>query len=403
MEQHYSVLIVGVGFMGTNHAIVLLDQQKLHDNVRLVGVADINAGNLAAFSQSYPHIPTFLLNENTTVADVIRQTGATAIADVTNTNAHPGVIKSALSVPDAIHTVFQEKPIAVTLNDADEMAKLITTQNITYSMDSIMMHSPIWKDFEEALDDQQTPLQMEFIRCTYGKDRTKDSRPAVGGYVYLEGVHAIDISSHGIERLDPDSLNIVGYHGFLAEKASEDGTCLYAVNAHMQAISSAGNTVIIEQEGSLTFDQNYRRVQYGYARPDGKKLVLQLEFDTKARGDVLQGWVVDPADGSNVQVCNSAFANHKIDTPNGPVKIDKLFGFYDSVLSGHMTNVCGIGKALHLQAALDQVAAGAKKNLLQMPAQDAPHKPQFKAGQDMTPQEWKEFTSHPSGKLVLQP
>lgn len=385
----HRVFQVGVGKMGLNHVKTI--EQLTHDghDIALVGVCDISLDALLAFRAQYPHIPAYLVRDarntdfNTqalpqgievidSVAAGITRTAANTLMNCTNNNSHVPVLEDALSLrgedgKTVIRTVFQEKPFAHTHDAAMKVATLIRSEDILFSLNSILEFSPIWNDFHRVIAEHGDSLTLRKVLCAYGKDRTQDTRPAQGGWVGLEGIHALDISSVGLSGLKVDADSITATRGFLAPAASADGTADFAIDCTVAAKDKSGRDVSIHIDGSFAWADQRRSSLYVFDTSDGKILCLQVMFDKR---DNMDGKLRDELRVVEFDIANKTHRDVLTTQSDG----NKLYDYYLCTITPEKQHrVYGLDKALSVQKTLDNLSTPART--IQLDAKQSATKP----------------------------
>lgn len=389
--SEYKILQVGIGIMGKNHANAI---QKLSETapISLAAVCDADIDKLAAFREDNPDVPVYLthspqyqtadaFNAMTQkaalldipvvkdVAEIVAAQQVNTLMNCTNNDSHIPVLESALSVMEEdatkIRMVFQEKPFAHSLAEAERFTEKIKDQKVTFSLNSILEHSEIWDDLHQFMADYDGDLVLQKIVTSYGKDRTQDTRPATGGWVGLEGIHAVDISTALLNKLAVQTDQTTATYGFLAEKASKDGNENFAIHTHIQG-QQADQKIDVEIEGSFAWQDQMRRTLYIFEdTKNNKQIVCQMTFDKQENGqrfDEMQAVSFDKATGAK-QTLTVAQSN-----------ADKLQHYYkSSIAKNPIKPLYDIGRSMDVQRVLDQLAQPAK--ITHAPAQETNKKP----------------------------
>lgn len=163
-SEDHKVLQIGIGVMGTHHANAIKDLSTKED-ISLCGVCDSNLDKLISFNQENPNIPVYLVYAPKyqtreefeaqkeialslgvtvieTVAEAVQELDVNTLMNCTNNESHIPVLESALSVIEEeqtkIRTVFQEKPFAHDLEEAEQFTKSIEGKDVSFSLNSIL-------------------------------------------------------------------------------------------------------------------------------------------------------------------------------------------------------------------------------------------------------------------------
>lgn len=389
----YKVLQVGVGIMGMNHANAINDLSS-NEDISLCGVCDSSLDKLLAFKESNPDVPVYLvyapqyqtraeyeaLKERAmtfglpaieSVSEAVEELDVNSLMNCTNNESHIPVLESALSVRDGEQTkigmVFQEKPFAHTLQEAEDFTEKIKDENVSFSLNSILGFSGIWDDFHAFIENYPGTLKLKKVITSYGKDRTQDTRPATGGWVGMEAIHAVDISTALIKDLEIEEDKTVSTYGFLARGASTDGQVGFGIGGFIKG-QNKQNTgeVEVEIEGSFAWKEQVRRSIYIFEDEDkGTTIASQLLFD-KSEGptkcDELKIFEFDSA----MAVPTELQSSHS--------NVDKLRQYYlCSIDPKERARLYDINRALGVQDVLEKLSRPAKT--FNVPASHSAAKP----------------------------
>lgn len=282
-EKKQRIVIVGAGTMGTHYARNLVTM-KDEFNIEEIACVDtdfqqcdkFNKENLGISAQYIGDLPEVLAN-------VVRSQKMNGIIGATQTDSHISVLKEALSVMKdgvpQITRILQEKPFGLfnegSQTDMFDIVEKIKVHNIRFGMDSILMFSDVYDHFSGLLSDNSDWTHITAF-CTYGKNRTKDTRPAHMGVFGTEGTHAIDIArrlGNVYLPLTCKGGNIT--QGFITER---DPDVPYACCADFNT-KADGSGVPIHIQMSLAFDKNYREVIHVFENKNGERIEVTLNFD----------------------------------------------------------------------------------------------------------------------------
>ena len=391
--MEYRTLIIGIGAMGRNHARKIMSGDL--PNMHLEVVCDSDLGALMKFRSENPDVPVALIPHNgekdqeaieqarrngievfNTAKDVIDHYDCNTLVNATHNPSHIPVLEDCFSARDEkgvckIRTVFQEKPFAHTYEEAKQMEGFIKDNDITFNLNGILSFSPIWNDFVQSKNDlEKMGFKLSSVQCTYGKDRTNDNRPAPNGWVGLEAIHALDISTFDMRDVAVKNGSVTALNGFLAQNANMDddsGVVPFGHQSRFSAITACGNPVSIDIEGSFAWAEQNRRVRYSFEDNSGQKAVLEVEFDRRGEGtpqDVLTRAVYD----KNGEV---------LVAPEEKISgADKLLGYYKAVVDpADQKPLYTIDRAMKVQGALEKM--GQPDKTIQIDAMAAPKSPQL--------------------------
>lgn len=366
--MQHTALLAGIGKMGRNHAKAVMSDKTSH--IKLAGVCDCNIDNLIAFRQENPEIPVFLTPKECnpsdddlsraldneidiyySIADLVHDIGANTLINATHNESHMVILRQALQAENQgqpmILTVFQEKPFGDIGEDISDVEALIKKRNITFNLNGILTFSPIWNNFNDLVVSAESEgFEVSRVYCAYGKDRTKDTRPAPGGWVGMDCIHALDISTQaGLSDLTIDEKDVKNKRGHLAEVA---GNVNYETKFVATMKNKQGNDVSMRLEGSFAWEKDHRHVQYMLKNDAGETITLQVDFDVlenEKRIDVIHAVrrnTSGQAMGPMVRMISNA---------------DKLTGYYQSVLDKKDRRaIYGLDRAMNVQAKLRQIS-----------------------------------------------
>ncbi len=385
----HRALLAGIGKMGRNHAKTVMSDDL--PTIELAAVCDCDIDNLIAFRQENPNIPVFLTPKDGnpsdddlgkavdnnidvyySIAELVSATGSNTLINATHNESHLPILRDALSAKDVsekplISIVFQEKPFTDLGEDTDDIEELIQENNIIFNLNGTLTFSPIWNDFNTLIEaSEKEGFEVTAVYCAYGKDRTKDTRPAPGGWAGMDGIHAFDISTGaGLTHLTIDEDTVKNQSGFLADGAGE---VPYQTKLTAQMTNKQGNSVDLKLEGSFAWASMHRHVQYELKNQHGDKMLVQLDFD-------------QIEDGLAVDVMHSIVKNKKgkiiVPVSKEISAADKLQGYYQSALDKNdKRHIYDLKRAMAVQKILDVIAS--KTSKMYMPALRASKQPKNK-------------------------
>jgi UDP-N-acetylglucosamine 3-dehydrogenase len=135
------VAVVGAGAMGSNHIRVLseFDEEK----VRLVGVADTVEASVTRVINRF-HVPGFA-----DYREMIETTHPDLLVIVTPTNLHHEV--AAFAIGAGCNTLV-EKPIASTIEEAEDMVRLAEERHVILAVGHVERFNPAVQTLKQNLD-----------------------------------------------------------------------------------------------------------------------------------------------------------------------------------------------------------------------------------------------------------
>jgi predicted dehydrogenase len=156
MSARLPVGVIGVGALGKHHARHLAGM----DEVRLVGVCDLNAGRAAKIAAE---LGTAAFME---IDDLLAKVEAVTIAVPTPAHTEVGLRALELGVP-----VLMEKPLAATLAEADRLISAANGQQVQLQVGHIERYNRALRAAEPYLD---SPRYIESLRLAPFQSRGTD-------------------------------------------------------------------------------------------------------------------------------------------------------------------------------------------------------------------------------------
>ncbi|WP_394748232.1 Gfo/Idh/MocA family protein [Spongiimicrobium salis] len=144
----YKVLVVGCGNMGTSHA------KAYHQlsSFEIVGLVSRNPASRNKLSETLGGLPTFSDFET-----ALQQTQADVVSINTYPGTHADYVRKSLA---ANAHVFVEKPIAMTVEEARELADMAKAKNRKLVVGYILRVHPAWSQFVTLAQSLGKPLVM---------------------------------------------------------------------------------------------------------------------------------------------------------------------------------------------------------------------------------------------------
>ena len=353
--------------MGLNHAKAIQAQAALHPDVKLSAVSDRDYNALIKAREILPpdtplywvpdddsvitpdNLEAFKIERIASHAAIIEKHQITALTNAVHNDGHVSVLEDALTIRAAdgtpsIHTIWQEKPYGRINENHNAVNRIIADHHIVFSLNSILLYSPVWHAIDDCLS-SSPQMQLTSVKCTYGKDRTQDTRPAFDGWVGMEGIHAVDLIHSTLDELEFTHAEHI--YGFLAENASDDGHVAFAVKAEGTGKRN-GQNVNVDLKGSFAWAQQYRRLVLHFSDASCQEQKIQIDFDMGKRGnlyDRLQVW----RNGACIK--SEEFRPQEITIDGIKYVKDKLFEYYNAVISGQ-TPRCDLERTISSQTQL---------------------------------------------------
>lgn len=202
MSDNVKVLVVGVGRMGTSHALAY---QKM-DGFELAGLMSRNLKNGAEVADAIADVPRF---------EDFDEAMRTVKPDAVSINTYPDThVEFALKAMDAGCHVFMEKPIAMTVKDAERVVAKAKDTNRKLVIGYILRVHPSWEKFVEIARTLGKPLAM---RMNLNQQSSGDAWPwhktlmeSLSPIVDC-GVHYVDVMCQ-MTRANPVRVHGIGAH-----------------------------------------------------------------------------------------------------------------------------------------------------------------------------------------------
>ncbi len=277
-----SIVVVGLGQMGTHYTKSLLSLGWIADNI--IGV-DINPEKIAVYQSKYPSIR--VLNELPERVSVAIVTASTP--------SHHTVIQ-ALAERGA-KWIFSEKPLGIDMQAFSQIMDTVNHYGVQIYTAYLIGFSPVVEQLTSFMKDHN--LIMVEGNGVWGKNRVGDKRPSAGNYAD-ESVHAV----HLLKRLAKINQSIWGsttsvelsFDDFVDAEAqarahAQDESFPLVVDSSTSAnifLESENVTVRIAVHSSFVRPQQVREVSVILAE---KQYPAQPRYSVKLEFDVLLGGV----------------------------------------------------------------------------------------------------------------
>lgn len=305
--------VIGVGYLGNFHA----QKYAALEEAELVGVVDADANRAAEVAAACG------CRAFTDHRDLIGKVDAVSV--VVPTQYHHQVALDFLAA--GVHVLI-EKPITVTIEQADELIAVADEKKLVFQVGHLERFNPVLMAAEEVLT---APLFIESVRIAPFKPRGTDVN------VVLDlMIHDIDIIQH-LVKSPVARIDAIGAPVFTAEEdianariAFENG-CVANVTASRISLKSERKMRIFQQAAYLTLDFQNRKV-----------LVAK-----RGEGELMPGI-------PNVQVQERELGQ------SDPL-LSEIRSFLEAVLSGGKPQVSGrdgrmaLETALKINKALDRI------------------------------------------------
>jgi len=170
--------VIGIGAMGKNHVRVYSEIE----NVKLVGVADINRESGRAIAKRYG---CGYFQDHT---ELLKQVDAVTIG--VPTTKHFDIGKDAV---DAGVHILMEKPLAGNVAEAERLVEIVEENGLTLAVGHIERHNPVVEHTKKLLDEGKFG---KIITMTSRRVSNYPSRIRDVGVIMDLAVHDIDVSRY---------------------------------------------------------------------------------------------------------------------------------------------------------------------------------------------------------------
>lgn len=234
--------VIGVGYLGNFHA----QKYAALEGVELIGVVDADAARGAEVASSCG------CQAFTDYRELIGRVDAVSV--VVPTQYHHQVAKEFLTA--GVHVLI-EKPITVTIEQADELISLADAGKLVFQVGHLERFNPVLMAVEEVLIE---PLFVESVRIAPFKPRGTDVN------VVLDlMIHDIEIIQH-LVKSPVAKIDAIGAPVFTGEEdianariAFENG-CVANVTASRISLKSERKMRIFQRDAYLTLDFQNKKV-----------------------------------------------------------------------------------------------------------------------------------------------
>lgn len=152
--------LIGLGTMGQNHLRVL----SILKNVQLAFLYDTDADKAARLAASHD------TKACATLADAWKEP-VDAVVICTPTSTHASYIAAAA---DHVRTIFVEKPMAQSLQEAETIRALVAQRQITLQVGFIERFNPAVQQLKQVLDRSNGVINLDFTRTNKLSSRITD-------------------------------------------------------------------------------------------------------------------------------------------------------------------------------------------------------------------------------------
>jgi len=234
--------VIGVGYLGNFHA----QKYSAIPDVKLVGVADNNSRRAEEIANSLGVTPYCDHRE------LIGKVDAVSIA--VPTQFHHTVARDFLEA--GVHVLI-EKPITVTIEEADELIDLANKRDVVFQVGHLERFNPVLMALDNIL---QEPLFIESVRIAPFKPRGTDVN------VVLDlMIHDIEIIQHivksAVERIDAIGAPVfTGEEDIANARILFENGCVANVTASRISLKSERKMRIFQHNAYITLDFQNRKL-----------------------------------------------------------------------------------------------------------------------------------------------
>ena len=234
--------VIGVGYLGSFHA----QKYAAIPDVQLVGVADSDPSRVREVADS------LCVSSHGDHRELIGRVDAVSVA--VPTQFHHAVARDFLAA--GVHVLI-EKPITVTIEEADELISLANRRGVVFQVGHLERFNPVLMAIDGILSE---PLFVESVRIAPFKPRGTDVN------VVLDlMIHDIEIIQH-IVRSEVKRVDAIGAPVFTGEEdianariLFENG-CVANVTASRIGLKSERKMRIFQRDAYITLDFQNRKV-----------------------------------------------------------------------------------------------------------------------------------------------
>jgi predicted dehydrogenase len=234
--------VIGVGYLGSFHA----QKYAAIPDVQLVGVADSDPSRAREVADSLG------VSSHGDHRELIGRVDAVSVA--VPTQFHHAVARDFLAA--GVHVLI-EKPITVTIEEADELISLANSRGVVFQVGHLERFNPVLMAIDGILSE---PLFVESVRIAPFKPRGTDVN------VVLDlMIHDIEIIQH-IVRSEVKRVDAIGAPVFTGEEdianariLFENG-CVANVTASRISLKSERKMRIFQRDAYITLDFQNRKV-----------------------------------------------------------------------------------------------------------------------------------------------
>ncbi len=234
--------VIGVGYLGNFHA----QKYAALPDVELVGVVDSDPGRAAQVASALGTTPYGDHRELIGRVD--------AVSVVVPTQFHHAVARDFLSA--GVHVLI-EKPITVTIPEADELIAIADEKKVVFQVGHLERFNPALVALGDVLAE---PLFIESVRIAPFKPRGTDVN------VVLDlMIHDIDIIQHivgsPVERIDAIGAPVfTGEEDIANARILFENGCVANVTASRISLKSERKMRIFQRDAYITLDFQNRKV-----------------------------------------------------------------------------------------------------------------------------------------------
>ena len=256
MNKIYNIVVIGCGHMAAAH----LDDIYYRENVKIVGVSDLDESKAKLFCRKYG-----ATSYSTDYKEYLNNEEVDIVIIATYPSSHLEILKDCIR---AEKHVLCEKPITTNLQDGKEFLNLVKTAKTKVLVGHILRHNDSYKKIADMIENDAIghPIIMRMVQNHHTMDwqkyltLIKETSPIIDC-----GVHYIDVmrwftkaefvSVSGVcQRTEPEVPEDNYNYGIITAKLS-DGSVAYYEAGWSNTIASSNIKEFIGPKGriSLTY------------------------------------------------------------------------------------------------------------------------------------------------------